>query len=179
MSDQPPAGELQPPAGSAPARQASAYNPRRRARAPLPGRIRLQDRTEHRGCGLGERREGCFTPSYPTRRRLHSPLRPRETLALPPGGASTVPGPSAQARGGDACFKPPKTSAWEKGRLSSTQFPSPRPRRVLPRVGGKTSGSTPPPARICGPSLALLPTAWHRQGCLSPEVYRGRGTRYR
>ena len=43
-----------------------------------------------------------------------------------------MPGPSAQARGGDACFKPPKTSAWGKGRLSSTRFPSPRPRAPAP-----------------------------------------------
>ena len=104
--DQPPAREPQPPAEFAPVRQASAHNPRRRAQAPLPSkwvRIRLRDRTEHRGCGLGERLGRLFHASLPDRtRRLHSPLRPRETLALPPGGASAVPGPSAQARGGDA-----------------------------------------------------------------------------
>ena len=91
-----------------------------------------------------------------------------------------MPGPSAQARGGDACFKPPKTSAWEKGRLSSTQFPSPRPPRACsPESVERHQAAPPPPARIRGPSLALLPTAWHRQGCLSPEVYRGRKLRVR
>ena len=87
-----------------------------------------------------------------------------------------MPGPSAQARGGDACL----TSAWEKGRLSSTQSPHPAPRARAPQSRWKDIRQhPPPPARIYGPSLALLPTAWHRQGCLSPEVYRGRKLRVR
>ena len=90
-----------------------------------------------------------------------------------------MPGPSAPARGGDACFKPPKTSAWGKGRLSSTRFPSPRPRAPAPQRRWKDIRQPPHTHQICGPSLALLPTAWHRQGCLSPEVYSGRKLRVR
>lgn len=63
-----------------------------------------------------------------------------------------MPGPSAQARGGDACFKPPKASAWEKGRLSFTRFPSLRPCARAPQRRWKEIRQHPPHPPICGPS---------------------------
>lgn len=91
-----------------------------------------------------------------------------------------MPGPSAQARGGDACFKPPKASAWEKGRLSFTRFPSLRPCARAPQRRWKEIRQHPPPTPqyVARAVPAPLPTAWHRQGRLPPEVYR-RGNRIR
>ena len=81
-----------------------------------------------------------------------------------------MPGPSAQARGGDACFKPPKTSAWEKGRLSSTQSPHPAPRARAPQSRWKDIRQHPPPppeymarAWPCSPQPGTGRGAYHRR----------------
>ena len=56
---------------------------------------------------------------------------------------------------------------------------TPPPRACSPGAVERHQAAPPHTHQICGPSLALLPTAWHRQGCLSPEVYSGRKLRVR
>lgn len=77
-----------------------------------------------------------------------------------------MPGPRAQARGGDACFKPPKAGAWEKGRLSSTRFPSPRPRACSPEAVERNQAAPPnmwPEPRPHSPRPGTGRDAYHRR----------------
>lgn len=168
--DQPPAREPQPPAGFAPVRQSlcpqstppsSGSSPLQVGKDPAPGPHGAQRLRPGRAPGAAVSHLST-RPDW----RLHSPLRPRETLALPPGGASAVPGPSAQARGGDACFKPRRPVLGRKAGSLPPGSPHPAPARVLPRGSGKTSGSPPP-------------NMWSEPRPLSPQPGTGRGAYHR
>ena len=85
-----------------------------------------------------------------------------------------MPGPSAQARGGDACL----TSAWEKGRLSSTQFPSPRPRARAPQSRWKDirQHRPPPPPQNMWPEPGPAPHSLAQAGVLITGGLQGEET---
>lgn len=108
------------------------------------GRIWLRDLTEHRGCGLGERLGRLFHTSLPDPTGDPLPLRPCETLALPPGGGICSAGTQRPGPRRGRVLQAPKTSAWEKraGSLPPGS-PHPAPARVLPR--GSAEIRSPPP----------------------------------
>lgn len=135
----------EPPAGSAPARQASAHKPRRPPRAPLPskwGRIRSGTAwsTEAAACvsawaavsrlptrpGDSTRRGGPARPPLCRRRNARSAGTPRPGLRR----GCVLQAPEGRCLGErPALFHPVPLTA---------------PPRVLPRGGGKKSGSPPP-----------------------------------
>lgn len=168
--DQPPAREPQPPAGFAPVRQSlcpqstppsSGSSPLQVGKDPAPGPHGAQRLRPGRAPGAAVSHLSTRPDRRPaTPLAAEAPRDPRSAARRGIRSAGTQrPGPR---RG--RVLQAPKTSAWEKGRLSSTRFPSPRPRSSAPQRQWKDIRQ--PPHPICGPSPAPSPHSLAQVGVL-------------